>query len=268
MIDRDGIDRIGRTGRDWFDRNSRALANFLDLRMEPMVAGWIVTIVAVAAVKVATAPVRPDGVLPTVAMLLPFLLVAISPVAGLRVAQSCFPRGGIGGQPAIRLCRYGAWRPLDLVAARNHPAFGARGFMVSLIAGIALNVPFRSVEFLLAVPAMGAGSPGWAQHLLVAMTIDVVAMNFFYIVCFVMALRAVSIFPRMLLFAWSLDLMLQLTIARSLGSTPDLPANVARALLALLDGNVHKVLISAGLWLPYLILSERVNVTFRSRVRA
>jgi hypothetical protein len=36
----------------------------------------------------------------------------------------------------------------------------------------------------------------------------------------------------------------------------------------LLEGNVKKVLISAGLWLPYLLLSRRVNVTFRHRVPA
>ena len=34
------------------------------------------------------------------------------------------------------------------------------------------------------------------------------------------------------------------------------------------DGNVKKVLISTCLWLPYLLLSKRVNVTFRHRVEA
>ena len=33
-----------------------------------------------------------------------------------------------------------------------------------------------------------------------------------------------------------------------------------------LEGNVRKVLISMALWLPYLILSTRANVTFRHRV--
>jgi hypothetical protein len=35
-----------------------------------------------------------------------------------------------------------------------------------------------------------------------------------------------------------------------------------------LDGNVKKVLISIALWLPYLLMSRRVNVTFRHRVEA
>jgi hypothetical protein len=43
---------------------------------------------------------------------------------------------------------------------------------------------------------------------------------------------------------------------------------VANAVHTLLIGNVKKVLISIGLWLPYLLLSTRVNVTFRQRVPA
>ena len=38
------------------------------------------------------------------------------------------------------------------------------------------------------------------------------------------------------------------------------------ALGSLLSGNVTKVLISAAIWLPYLILSERVNLTYRLRL--
>ena len=45
-------------------------------------------------------------------------------------------------------------------------------------------------------------------------------------------------------------------------------ADVADALHTLLDGNVKKVLISVCLWLPYLLLSKRVNVTYRHRVDA
>jgi len=50
------------------------------------------------------------------------------------------------------------------------------------------------------------------------------------------------------------------------GSGSIRPAAVAAALQHLLHGNVTKVLISATFWLPYLLLSERVNVTYRSRV--
>jgi hypothetical protein len=46
------------------------------------------------------------------------------------------------------------------------------------------------------------------------------------------------------------------------------PAGVADALTNMLTGNVKKTLISVGLWLPYLLLSTRVNVTYRHRVPA
>jgi hypothetical protein len=39
------------------------------------------------------------------------------------------------------------------------------------------------------------------------------------------------------------------------------------ATVALVHGNIAKVLISAFVWLPYLILSDRVNITYRQRVR-
>jgi hypothetical protein len=47
-----------------------------------------------------------------------------------------------------------------------------------------------------------------------------------------------------------------------------LPANVGESLGNLLTGNTKKVLISVALWLPYLLLSKRVNVTYRQRVPA
>jgi hypothetical protein len=56
--------------------------------------------------------------------------------------------------------------------------------------------------------------------------------------------------------------------AQLVTGTPGLPPQVATALHSLLEGNVKKVLISVGLWLPYLLLSTRVNVTYRHRVPA
>jgi len=56
--------------------------------------------------------------------------------------------------------------------------------------------------------------------------------------------------------------------AQIVAGTPGLPLVVADSLHSLLEGNVKKVLISVGLWLPYLLLSRRVNVTYRHRVPA
>lgn len=233
-----------------------------------MIVGWIGVVVLLGLAKVATSPLPLPGLTGAVITLLPYLLIAFAPIAGYRVAAGTFPRGLLSAQPSLRLCRYGAWQRLDPVAARQNADFGPTGFMASLLAGILLNVPFRSFEFILAIPAIGPGAPDWARTLMVAMTIDVVVMNFFYMVCFVMALRSVPLFPRMLLFAWVADVLLQFAIAETVGATPGLPAQVAGALESLLHGNLQKVLISAFVWLPYLILSDRVNVTFRQRVRA
>ena len=54
--------------------------------------------------------------------------------------------------------------------------------------------------------------------------------------------------------------------ASVVASTAGLPQPVASALHTLLDGNVKKVMISVCLWLPYLLMSKRVNVTFRHRI--
>ena len=61
-----------------------------------------------------------------------------------------------------------------------------------------------------------------------AMTLDLIVMNFFYMVCFVMALRSVPLFPRMMAFAWAIDLAMQAAIARYV-STTGLPPAVAQA---------------------------------------
>jgi hypothetical protein len=249
-------------------RRSRALVAFLDMRMEALILLWIAVVVALGLGKVALSPLPLEGLGGALVALLPYLLIALAPIAGYRIAAGSFPRGLVSAQPMIRLCRYGSWRPLDPLEARRSPAFGPTGFMASLLVGILLNVPLRSVEFMLAVPAMAPGAPAWAQSLMIAMTLDVVVMNFFYMVCFVMALRAVPLFPRMLLFAWLADISLQLAIAQWVSAAPGLPGQVSAGLHGLLMGNLQKVLISAFVWLPYLMLSDRVNVTFRQRVRA
>jgi hypothetical protein len=88
-----------------------------------------------------------------------------------------------------------------------------------------------------------------------------------YMIAFAAALRKVPLFPRLLLAIWLGDLAMQVGTAQMVAST-HLPPAVADALHNLLIGNVKKVLISMALWLPYLLLSTRVNVTYRHRVPA
>jgi hypothetical protein len=138
--------------------------------------------------------------------------------------------------------------------------------MVSLLVGMLINVPIRALEYLGAMPAVSGVLPPWLSILHTMMTLDVILMTSLYSIAFVAALRHVPLFPRLLVAIWGLDIAMQLITAELVAGTPGLPSNVADALHALLDGNVKKVLISAALWLPYLLLSRRVNVTYRSRV--
>ena len=126
----------------------------------------------------------------------------------------------------------------------------------------------RTFEFFTAIPAMSSHAPAWGQAMFAFMALDVVVTSFFYMVAFVMALRTIPLFPRMLLYAWLIDIMMQIVIARQVAAVGGVPDGVVAPLLALLEGNMTKVAISAVVWLPYLLLSERVNVTYRHRTDA
>jgi hypothetical protein len=196
----------------------------------------------------------------------PYVLTVASPVIAYFLCDSIFRRGALYEQPQIRLARYGKWKGINCLDAREHPLFGPTGMMASLVIGMLINVPVRSLEFLAAVPAMNGNAPVWGQVIFAAMTMDVVVMNFLYVAAFVMALRNVPWFPRLLLLVWSVDICSQLMIAHWVGSVDGLPVKVGHAIGGLLDGNIKKVMISMVIWLPYLLLSDRVNLTYRSRV--
>lgn len=229
---------------------------------------WMGAVGFMSVLRVAFAASPIDSLARLIETILPYILVTGAPVLAFFIANSLFPRGLLMKQPDIRLSRYGRWRDVNCLTARQHDKFGPTGMMASLLIGMLLNVPFRSGEFLLAVPAMNGNAPLWGQMILVTMTFDVVVMNFLYVFAFVMALRNVPWFPRLLLLVWGIDISSQLAIAQLVGGTSNLPDEVGSAMANLLAGNIKKVMISATLWLPYLILSERVNLTYRSRLAA
>jgi len=244
---------------------SRQVVAFLKRKMQWIALAWLVLAGGLAALKLSFPVVPYVSVLDAAQVALAYSLVIAAPLAGFYIARDAFRRREHRTQPSIRLAVFGKWKRLTPRLARASAAYGPVGFMASLLVGMMMNVVFRTGEFLLAVPAMGEAAPLWGQTMFWVMTADVVVMNFFYMVCFVMALRTVPLFPRMLLFAWLVDILMQLAIARQVAAIPDLPGNVALALGSLLEGNMTKVMISAAIWLPYLILSERVNVTYRHR---
>ena len=256
---------LARTGTRLTER-SRRLIRGLSPRMETVILAWLLIFGFAATIRAlfAVTPIR--GVIDFAQLFLPYALAALAPVAGYRIAMAAFPGGILPGQPGVRLALYGRWRKLAPADARAHPAFGPFGFMASLLIGMLLNVAIRSFEFVLAVPAMNHHAPEWGTTIFHMMAFDVIAMNFLYAVCFVLALRSIPLFPRMLLFAWTVDLFMQFAIARSVAAVADVPPTVALALQEMLSGNVTKVLISVAVWLPYLLLSDRVNVTYRSRI--
>ena len=245
---------------------STAVGAFLESRIAAIAIAWA-AVFTLGSLPRLVFPVTPvSSLLQYVQLILPYAIIALAPIAGYLVAAGSFPRGMLTAQPQVRLSLYGRWSSLGVLEARRSPVFGPAGFMASMLIGLLLNVVVRSFEFLLAMPAMGGDAPLWGNRLFALMAGDVIVMGFFYMVCFVMALRTVPLFPRMLLFAWFIDIAIQLVIAHTIMVTPGVPENVTTPLRVLLQGNITKVLISIFVWLPYLILSDRVNVTYRSRV--
>jgi hypothetical protein len=264
------LDSLLQRGFDRLSAESRRMALLLELKIELVLHCWLWLCVAAGGLKLfglmALYPqVAPLADLPLLA--LPYLLVALAPVVGYRLATACFPSGRLLAQPGLRLARFGRWRAVPVFEASSAPSYGPGGIIVSLIGGLLISIVLRSGEYFVAIPAIPLMAPVWARTIIQVMTIDMVVMAFLYSVCFVMALRSVPYFPRMMVLTWCLDLTMQLGIASTMAATPDLPVEVAQALQPFVTGNLQKVLISVTLWLPYLLVSRRVNLTFRHRVR-
>ena len=226
---------------------------------------WLLFAGLACATRLALSPL-PGGV--GTATILPFLLLITAPFASMVLALRWFSDSERMPQPALRFARLGRWRAVGLREAANHPLYGPSGLMVSLLIGMLINVPVRALEYLAAMPALPQHVPGWLDTLHLLLTFDAVLLTSLYAIAFVAALRRVPLFPRLLVAIWCVDVTMQLIVADLVAASPGLPAKVSAALQPMLDGNVNKVLISAAIWLPYLLLSHRVNVTYRHRIAA
>jgi hypothetical protein len=244
---------------------SAALLLSIDTRLDTILKYWLLIAGFASAARISLAPHSvPAAGFSTFAS---YLLVVVAPFASTLLALRWFADGHLQPQPTTRLARVGRWREVSRSEARANPLYGTSGIMVSLIVGTMLNVPVRAAEYMIAMPPIPAAAPQWLNVLHFAMTFDVVVFTSLYMIAFVAALRRVPLFPRLLLAIWLSDLAMQVGTAQMVAAS-HVPAAVAVALKALLIGNVKKVLISMALWLPYLLLSKRVNVTYRSRVPA
>ena len=245
--------------------NAKASTVLLQLQngLDRILLIWLFVAALACAVRIALTPLKaPLGF----DVILPYLLLILAPATSMVLALRWFRDGHSLPQPRTRLALVGRWQKIGQDEARRHPLYGANGIMVSLLVGMLLNVPVRAVEYLTAMPAISGSIPPWLSVLHLLMTFDVVVFSSLYVIAFVAALRRVPLFPRLLAAIWLGDIGMQILTADIVAATPGLPANVAGALHSLLEGNVKKVLISVALWLPYLLLSQRVNVTYRSRV--
>ncbi|HXH53922.1 MAG TPA: DUF2569 family protein [Sphingomicrobium sp.] len=233
--------------------------------LDRIMIAWLLIAGLASATRIAISPSYGPAGVETVA---PYLLLVLAPFASMVLALRWFARGDELPQPATRLAVVGRWRAISRDQAQSHRLYGAGGIMVSLLVGMLLNVPVRAMEYLAAMPALTGSIPAWLATLNLLMTLDVVLLSSLYTIAFVAALRRVPLFPRLLAAIWAVDIAMQLIIAELVARTDGLPASVAAPLHQMLDGNVKKVLISIAIWLPYLLLSKRVNVTYRHRVPA
>jgi hypothetical protein len=243
---------------------SATLLIALDNRLDRILKYWLLIAGLICAARILFTPGPvPGAALSTFAS---YMLIVVAPFASTMLALHWFRDGHLQPQPQIRLARVGHWKSVTQFEAQRHPFYGPSGILVSLLVGMMLNVPVRTAEYLAAMPPIPAGSPAWLSALHLAMTFDVVLFGSLYMIAFVAALRKVPLFPRLLAAIWLGDLTMQLVTAELVTRAGDVPPQVASALSGVLEGNVKKVLISIGLWLPYLLLSKRVNVTYRHRM--
>jgi hypothetical protein len=247
---------------------SLALVCKLEVGLPRLMLFWVMLAAFACGLRVAFAatPIATTG--DEIVNALPYALLVGAPITTMLLGLSAFPATALHAQPDLRLARFGRWRRVDAVTAQSMPLYGATGFMASLLVGILINVPVRTLEFLTSIPALGGMAPDWFRTLYVMMLVDLVLLSCLYAFAFVLALRHVPIFPRFLAGVWAVDIMMQICIARVMGNVEHLPGQVGAALAAMLEGNLKKALISVALWLPYLLLSRRVNLTYRWRVPA
>ena len=248
---------------------SRDVIRLIDRHLPKIIAAWAVLVAIMGAAKLIRLDQVIDRPLP-LAVIGPlaatYLLIALTPLAAWQIVTRAFSSEEALSRPSFTLALAGTWQRLTRAEALRRDGYGIEGFLASLVAGIVLSIFVRLGQYAMAMPAVPMQGPDWAVALFTAMTADLLIMTFLYSACLVMALRGAPLFPRMLLYTWIYDLCMQLGIARFAMSVASMPAEIVPAMAPFLEGNIKKVLISVAIWLPYLLLSKRINLTFRHRV--
>ena len=265
VMDRKRLVGMTRVRNQLRDRSSTMLPS-LEGGMSRIMLGWLLLAAIACALRILLSPWRGAG--PGLSTILPYALVIGAPLVSMALAMRWFANVDTGAQPGVRLARIGTWRQIGESAARRNKYYGISGLMVPLLIGMLVNVPLRTAEYLAAMPALSGPVPEWLRTLNLLMTADVVLLSSLYVVAFVAGLRRLPSFPRLLTSIWLIDLAVQSAIAAAASTEAGLPVAVSAALHGLLQVNVLKAVVSIAIWLPYLLLSKRVNVTFRHRLPA
>lgn len=254
---------------DTLQHRSVAFVAKLDDNIRPMMLWWTILASFVCGLRLGAGPgLAASGSPIHLVSFLSYALLVAAPVVSLMLALHWFRDADRMAQPSTRLAVFGTWRPVSPARARALPLYGATGLMASLLVGLLINIPIRMLEFVTAIPALSGAAPAWLGSLYGLMFADAVLFSSLYAIAFVAALRHVPLFPRLLGAIWVADIAMQIFIAHGMAATDGLPRGVALPLEALLEGNIKKVLVSLALWAPYLLLSKRVNLTYRHRVPA
>ena len=244
---------------------STAMLSSIEGNLDRIMLGWLFLAAMASAARIAFSPVNgPLGP----GSVLPYVLLILAPVASMVLALRWFADDDLSRSPKFASRESDAGKTCRRSEARLHPLFGAGGIMVSLLVGMLINVPFRALEYLGAMPALSGAVPPWLDILHTMMTLDVVLISSLYAIAFVAALRHVSLFPRLLVAIWGLDLAMQLMTAELVAGAPGLPPTVAKRAARSSrrqreEGPDQRRAVAA---VPASL--ESVNVTYRSRVAA
>ena len=137
---------------------SASLLLSIENRLPRIMTLWFVLAILASTVRILVSPIH--GV-PDLTTFAPYALLVGAPLASMGLALIWFRRGDELPQPHTRLAIVGRWRNISRDEARRHALYGSSGIMVSLLVGMLLNVPVRSLEYLAAIPAFPAASqPG------------------------------------------------------------------------------------------------------------
>src|SRR5688572_19075341 len=123
---------------------------------------WFALAMTGCAIRIAASPLNAA---PDLSTFMPYILLVGAPLVSMALALHWFRSGDQLAQPAYRLAVAGRWRNVSACEARRHSLYGSSGLMVSLLVGMLLNVPVRSLEYLAAMPALAGNLPEWLATL-------------------------------------------------------------------------------------------------------